>query len=153
MKVLILALGNDLLGDDGAALKTAEYLINQINNQNVDIIKTLKSGPALIDYLCSEYDHIIVLDTFIGRERGKIKKIDINMYKGRTSIPHFMGLPEIINFISQMGLKIPKIEIYCIEITDVKYGFTLSKEVEEAAKKLSHIITTKINEYFLSEGR
>ena len=152
MRVLILALGNDLLGDDGGALKAAEYLANQVNNPNVDVIRTLRSGPALLDYLCSGYDYIIILDTIAGSDRGKIRKVDIYTYQAKTSIPHFMGLPETIDFINKIGLKLPTIEIYCIEITEAKYGFKLSKEVEEAAKKLSRILLNRIEEILSVRG-
>lgn len=154
MKVLVLALGNDLLGDDGAALKAADYLSKLIKRDKgkVEVIKTLRSGPALLEYLCSGYDYVIILDTIIGEIKGKIRKVDIYTYQSKTSIPHFMGLPEIIHFVTHMGLKSPKIEVYCIEITEVKYGFKLSMEVEEAAKSLAQIVLNRISEILSVEG-
>lgn len=148
MKILILALGNDLLGDDGAAFITADYLAEKLKtNKNVEIIKTLRSGAALLEYFTNDHDLIYLIDTIIGREKGKIRHIELNISGIPSSPLHYMGLSEVIAILKAVGLSPPKIKIYAIEITEIKYGYEVSDEVKEAAKKLADIIFNEIKKF------
>ena len=58
-RILVLALGNDLLGDDGVGLAAARKLKEHFG-ESVDIVETSEAGLALMEWL-SGYEHALVL--------------------------------------------------------------------------------------------
>ncbi len=65
--ILVLALGNDIMGDDGAALEAAGILEKKFADE-IDIFKVSSAGFMLLDIL-EGYEKVIIIDrdiTYIG---------------------------------------------------------------------------------------
>ena len=73
MVLLILGLGNDLLGDDGIGLLAAEAL-RPLESPEVAVRSTSQSGLYLLEHL-QEYDDAIVIDSVIGDQTGAIREL------------------------------------------------------------------------------
>ncbi len=145
MRILVLALGNDIMGDDGAAFITGDILAEKFKDYpDVEVVKTLKSGINLLDYFTEKYDVVIIVDTFLGTKKGGIRTFDIDAFNVVATSPHSMGIPEVIATLKAVGVRPPEIKIYAIEITDVKFSQEVSEEVKNAAKKLADIIADDI---------
>lgn len=49
-RILVLALGNDLLGDDGVGLEAARQIAGQVDG-SVDVVETGEAGLALLELM------------------------------------------------------------------------------------------------------
>lgn len=132
---LVLALGNDIIGDDAAALVAARMLKEQFA-EVVDFNDTIESGLALMDIMAG-YERVLLLDTITtGRHKpGTILEFsqdDFNKVLGPS--PHYMGLPEVIQFASRMSVPFPsEICIIALEIEQpVDFSEALSPGIEES---------------------
>ncbi len=150
MRILILALGNDIAGEDIAGFIVADILERLIPNDfkdSIDIIKCIESGVKLMDYILRGYDHIIIIDSILSNARGEIIKIKPSDMKtiGRIRSPHYMGIPDILKFLEYLGVSIPSISIYAITIKDISFGAKVSNDVLEACRKLAGIILEEVS--------
>lgn len=117
--ILVLALGNDIMGDDGAALEAAEILEKKFADE-IDIFKVSSAGFMLIDIL-EGYDKVIIIDTILSTSApGNFRELTLNELTGRlSSSPHYAGLPEVIELADLLKIKFPEeIKIFVIEIED-----------------------------------
>lgn len=59
-RILVLALGNDLLGDDGVGLEAARQIAGQVDG-SVDVVETGEAGLALLE-LMEGYERALLID-------------------------------------------------------------------------------------------
>jgi hydrogenase maturation protease len=145
-KILILALGNDIMGDDGAALAAAKILQNEFGSV-IDIFEVASAGFMLLD-LMEGYDKVLIIDTILSiNAPGTIRELSVNELIGRqSSSPHYAGLPEIIGLAKKLELNFPdEIRILVIEIEDaftIRQGlsFQIKGNIPELVKKVREII-------------
>ena len=149
MKILILALGNDILGDDSAGYIAVDKLSSNLNRflkNKINIVKTAAMGLYLLDYFLSGYDHVIIVDSIVSDEEGMIYKIPVESLKPAIApSPHYSGIPEILSLLEGLDYKKPHIHIYAITIREPEIGGEVSRKVIAAAEALSKIILDEIN--------
>ena len=74
-KILILGIGNVLLGDEGIGVHTVRALVNAVLPENVTILDGGTGGFHLMSYI-QEYPKIIMIDATIdGKPPGTITLI------------------------------------------------------------------------------
>jgi hydrogenase maturation protease len=142
-KLLVLFLGNPILGDDKIGLVLGEMLKPLLESEGHEIEILEKAGFSLIDYLENRRDAVIVDSVKTGKhEVGEIvtvKPEDFQQYAPFTS--HYVGIPEAVKMMRQLDLNPPEhIHILGIEVED---PYTISEE-------MSQKLTERLNE--LSEG-
>jgi hydrogenase maturation protease len=117
--ILVLALGNDLLGDDAIGLMVARALQNE-NENNIDIIESPVAGFALLDYL-EGYDKVLLLDamsTGAYPEGTIVELTPHNFQECIASSPHYVGLPEIFALAHRLDISFPnEVKILAMEIS------------------------------------
>ena len=145
--ILVLCLGNDILGDDVAGFLVADKLREIIPEKylnNIDIVKTSESGFKIIDYITG-YKHVIIVDSILGDKAGEIIKIPLEKLSMKIGpSPHWMGIPEIIKYFDETGLERPNIEIYAIVIKNISFGDKVSEEIIKASRDLAMIIKKRL---------
>lgn len=117
---LVLALGNDILGDDGAALAAARLLLDE-SLAGVDVVESAEAGLALVELLTG-YDRALLLDAVVtGRARpGTVMEISLDdLPRVVAPSPHYAGLPDVIELAGRLGVPLPGvIRILAIEVED-----------------------------------
>lgn len=116
MVLVILGLGNDLLGDDGVGLLAAEAL-RSLERPEVSIRTTAQSGLYLLEHL-QGFDDAIVVDSVVGDSPGTIHELRGSDVQA-VSVPsaHYVGLPEALALARASGLSVPRrLRIFGIEI-------------------------------------
>jgi hydrogenase maturation protease len=118
--VLVLALGNDILGDDGVGFLVARALRPEFGSQ-VDVIETGEAGLALLE-LIEGHDKALLLDSMVtGRhEPGTIVELGAaDFRKVLAPSPHYAGLPEVLELGARMGVHMPsEIVVLGMEVVD-----------------------------------
>lgn len=119
-KYLILGIGNDILGDDGVGLAAARLLKKEFEH-SADIVEAIAGGFKLMELL-EGYDKVLILDAVITGQHpvGTVLELSKEEFQSTVAIaPHYMSLPEAINFAEKLGINFPKeIRILAVEIED-----------------------------------
>lgn len=128
---LLLGIGNDILGDDAVGLLAVRALKEEFQ-QSVSITEAMMGGLKIMEVL-EGYDRALILDAIMTKKNppGTIHEIPIEQFNKTVAIaPHFVSLPEAIQFANQIGMKFPKeIRILTMEIND---PYLLTEELTQA---------------------
>jgi hydrogenase maturation protease len=117
-RCLLLALGNDFLGEDGIGLIAARLLREEFQ-ETVDIVEASGADLALMELL-QGYDQALLLDAiFTGlAPPGTIldfRREDFREASGPTD--HYVGLPEVLRQAESLGIKFPpELRILALEV-------------------------------------
>ena len=134
-KVLVLALGNDILGDDGVAFHAARILRAEFP-ESVDVVETGEAGLPLLDHF-EPYDRVIILDAAATGEcpAGTILRWDREDFR-RCVAPshHAAGLPHILELAERLDMAFPgELQVVCMEVSDPTiFRETLTAEAKQA---------------------
>jgi hydrogenase maturation protease len=134
-RTLILALGNDILGDDGIGFHAARLLHSEFSGE-VDVVETSESGLALLDHL-EHRDRAIVLDAVATGKclPGTILCWDREDFR-RCVAPsqHAAGLPHLLELAERLKMKFPKeMRVVCMEVGDpTVFRETLTPEAKKS---------------------
>ena len=134
-RILVLGLGNDILGDDAVGLLAARRL-RALLPESVDVVESGGSGLDLLDVL-EGYDRAILLDAILTGKHppGTILEFSAEDFKkDDCPSPHYAGLPTVIQLAESLGIRFPSIfQIVAVEVEnpyEVLEG--LSQPVETA---------------------
>ena len=135
LSILVLALGNDIIGDDKVGLTVGQILRKQFAKE-ADIIESAEAGLAMLDIM-SGYKRVLLLDSIVtGRHPPgtilEFSRKDFDKVTGPS--PHYAGLPEVLALAERLGVAFPEeIRVLAMEI-ETPYDFkeTLSAVIEQA---------------------
>ncbi len=116
MSLVILGLGNDLLGDDGIGLLAARALL-PFESSGVAVRSAGQSGLYLLEHL-QGFDDAIVVDSVLGDHPGTIRELtDSELPRSIVPSAHYVGLPEALALARSAGLAVPqRLRIFGVEI-------------------------------------
>ncbi len=149
MRILVLGLGNELLGDDAVGLLVVRELRKLISG--VDFKESNLMGIKLIDELIG-YDVVFIIDSIkTGGEPGTVYVLDPDELKaGRAPSPHYTGVPEALELARALGMGAPLIvRIYAVEVRDpytIRTGLSeeLEKKLPEIVSKIGKMISEEL---------
>ena len=116
MSLVILGLGNDLLGDDGIGLLAAEALRGR-EGPGTSIQTSVQAGLYLLESL-QGFEDAIVIDSVLGDHPGTVRELR-GAELQEVSVPsaHYVGLPEALALARASGLNVPRrLRIFGVEI-------------------------------------
>ncbi len=116
MALVILGMGNDLLGDDAVGLMAAAGLEGRFGPE-VLVARSLRSGLYILEDLLG-FDDAILIDSVIGDEPGRVRELPPGELRP-VPVPsaHYAGLPEALALARRSGLKVPdRVRIFAVEI-------------------------------------
>lgn len=152
-KILVVGLGNPILGDDGVGWRVAELVQQRVGDHpHIDIEFLSLGGLSLMEWMIG-YDHVVLIDAIVTGTTppGTVKTFPLeklpNKALGHMSSAHDTTLQNAIKVGESMGANLPEdIFIVSIESKNV-YDFTeeLSPEVGAAVPRaveiaLEHIL-------------
>jgi hydrogenase maturation protease len=141
MRILVLGLGNELYGDDGAGLEAVRRLRDSRpdgsppgeTGHEVAFLECGLTGAALLDFVAG-YDALLIIDTIIREdpETGRVHLLDaadIRDLPGPS--PHYISIPQTLALGRQLGLDMPeKVKIIGIEARSLyRLGEGMSAEM------------------------
>ena len=107
-RILVLGLGNDILGDDAVGLLAARRLRTLLPDC-VDVVESPGGGLDLLDLL-EGYDRAVLLDAILTGKHppGTILEFsDADFKKDDAPSPHYAGLPTVIQLAESLGIHFP----------------------------------------------
>lgn len=152
-KILILGLGNDVLGDEGLGMKVADDLKNNRLFPEVEYKNSYTGGLNLLDIITG-FDALLIIDTACNNncEIGTIHHYTPETFREtlHLSSEHDTSFLTMLETGKRLGLKIPdRIDILAIEIhLDLYLEEKLSDNISGRYYKIrSEIINFIINLY------
>ncbi len=119
-RILLLALGNEILGDDAVGLLAARELSGDWKGK-VETKEASTAGFGLLDYL-SGYDKVLILDSIAGEQKnsGTVRLISMSEFSPHSVYsPHFIGLPELADTAHALGIPFPaEIKLLVMNVCD-----------------------------------
>jgi len=132
---LILALGNDIMGDDGVGL-VAGRILHQEFGDELDYIEAAVGGIDLIEDF-SGYEHVILLDAIAtgNAPAGTIYELSRSDFENVSApSPHATGLAEALQLARELAIPVPEefvvLAIKIDSIPELKVG--LGEIIQEA---------------------
>lgn len=138
-KILIVGLGNPILGDDGVGWEVAEQVRQRLQEPGVDIECLAVGGLRLMEFMIG-YDQAVVIDSLTSWENpvGQVTSFALedmpDLTAGHTTSAHDTSLQTALEMGRRMGFDLPEqINVVGIEAHQV-YDFseTLSEPVQAA---------------------
>ncbi|HEY3251621.1 MAG TPA: hydrogenase maturation protease [Ignavibacteria bacterium] len=146
-RILILALGNDIMGDDAAGLIAARELKKEFGS-DIDIFEVSSAGFSLMDIL-EGYRKVLVLDTIPASSRAEISIKELSkedLLKQHILSPHYVGIPELMELAKKLNIKFPdEVRVLVIGIHDgsiIREGLSddIKDKIPLLVEKASRII-------------
>lgn len=133
-KILILGIGNLLMGDEGVGVHTIKALEGKTFPENVDILDGGTGGFHLMAYF-QEYENIIMIDATMDRKpAGTVSIIEPKFASDfpKTLSAHDIGLKDMIESITILGT-LPNIYLITVTIDTIQsMQMELSTKVKDA---------------------
>ncbi len=148
MSLVILGLGNDLLGDDGIGLLAAEAM-RSLETSQIAVRSAGQAGLYLLEHL-QGYEDAIVVDSVLGDHPGAIRELTgADISESIVPSAHYVGLPEALALARSSGLPVPnRLRIFGVEIAVAQQiGSGPSAQVEACLPRLVQTVTDAAREW------
>ena len=133
--ILILGLGNILLGDEGVGVRVIEQLFSHPFPDEIEVIDGGTAGYELINFFEGKEKVIIVDAVKTDDTPGSVYKMDLSIVQEDETVQlslHQIGLKNVFKMASMMDLN-PEVTLIGIVPKDYQdYNIGLSEEVEKA---------------------
>jgi len=143
MRTLILALGNELMKDDGAGLRAGRILAEKGYN-----VLEVGTDIFMLSAHYSGEERIIVIDAILSDELrpGEVIHLEgeevFSKLKAKIRSAHFMGAVDGLRLLMKLDERLAGAELHFVGIVvkEIGLGMELSEEVEEALPKVVKIV-------------
>jgi len=134
MEILILGIGNTLMGDEGVGVHAIRYMEKQKFSSNIRLLDGGTGGFHLLEYF-QEYQNIIMIDaTMDGNPPGTIRVITPKFSSDFPKVlsSHDIGLKDLVESAALLDT-FPTINLITVSIEKIQpMLLTLSTDVENA---------------------
>jgi hydrogenase maturation protease len=119
--ILILGIGNYLMGDEGVGVHVVNQLQKELLPEGIDVLDGGTGGFHLLEYF-ENYHHIVLIDaTLDDHVTGTIRLIKP---KFATDFPpamstHDIGLKDLVSALQLLD-KMPKIDLFVVSIESIQ---------------------------------
>lgn len=141
-KILVLGIGNMLMGDEAAGIHVVKVLKDAALPQNVDVVDGGTGGFNLLSYL-SDYKKIIFIDASLDENpEGTIKIIEPRFSNDfpKSLSAHDIGLKDLIDAAALLG-ELPKMFLVTISIKKFQeLSVDLSPQILKAIPQAADIV-------------
>lgn len=142
-RLLIMGVGNYLMGDEGVGVHAAQKLMSSGLPDYVDVVDGGTGGFHLLEYF-EKYKRVILVDaTLDGRKAGTIRLIQPRFAADfpKSMSTHDIGLRDMVNSLQLMD-KIPEMYLFVVSIEFIQQqGVEMTDEVEAAMPELLNKVT------------
>ena len=144
--ILILGVGNVLMGDEGAGVHAVRLLEREGGVPGVTLVDGGTGGFHLLSYL-SDYDPVVMIDaTLDGRPPGTVAVIEPKYASDfpRSLSAHDIGLRDLVESAALLGT-LPKIYLVTLSVDTLQPMQTsLSPAVQEALPRVVSLVRSTV---------
>jgi hydrogenase maturation protease len=153
-RILVLALGNDLMGDDGVGHVVAKILRQQLGEE-VAILESAAAGFELMELL-EGYERALIVDAITtgNNSPGTVLQCSPDEFPGHNAwSAHYAGLPEIMQLANRLQISFPReIRVLAMEINPVSETYIgLSDQIIIAVPEFLKQARRILNDWLANE--
>jgi len=145
--ILILGIGNVIMGDEGVGVHAIKELEKESLPNNVELLDGGTGGFHLLEYL-QKYPTIIMIDaTMDSKPAGTISVIEPKFASDfpKSLSAHDIGLKDLIESVALLG-SIPKIYLITVTIDEIQsMEMELSQKITDAIPRVISKVTELIS--------
>lgn len=153
-RILILGIGNYLMGDEGIGVHAARRLEAGKLPPGIEVLDGGTGGFHLLSYL-ENYETIILVDATLDHHSpGTIRLIRPRFTRDfpNAMSTHDIGLKDMMSALQLLG-KMPDIHLFVVSIKSIQQqGITLSPEIEKVMPDLMDKINKLVSQLSAEEG-
>jgi hydrogenase maturation protease len=131
-KILILGIGNYLMGDEGIGVQVANKMIHEQLPKGVDVLDGGTGGFHLLEYF-EQYPNVILIDATLDENPpGTIRLIKPKFAKDfpQAMSTHDIGLKDMVSALQLLGT-MPNINLFVVSIESIQQqGIELTPNIE-----------------------
>jgi hydrogenase maturation protease len=147
--VLIMGLGNPLLGDEGIGVRVVEELKGLELPEGVVVVEGGTTGLGLIG-LMEGYERVIIVDAAdMGHPPGRVVRftpLEVQLKTAEAPLSlHQIGLEEVLALAEALEVAPAELVIIGIQPSLLEVGVGLSPEVEGAIPQIIRIILDELD--------
>ena len=147
--ILILGIGNILMGDEGVGAHAARLILEKDLPEGVKCIEGGTGGFVLLEEM-QEAKRVIIIDATVdGKEVGTIRRIEPKFSRDypKTLTAHDIGLKDMIDAFYLLG-KNPNVTLFTISISSkISTGLELSAEITSKMHELTGLVMEEANKF------
>ena len=148
-RVLILGLGNPLLGDEGIGVRVVEELKGLDLPDGVAVVEGGTAGLGLVG-LMEGYRRVIIVDAAeMGRPPGRVVRFTPSEARFKTVesllSPHQIGLGEVLTLAKTLEIAPAEVVIIGVQPVRIEEGAGLSPEVEGAIPQIIRMVLDELD--------
>lgn len=136
--VLILGIGNYLMGDEGIGVHMAQLLDKEIDSEDINVVDGGTGGFHLLEYF-EMYDHVILVDaTLDSNPVGTIRLIKPRFAADfpNAMSTHDIGLKDLVCSLQLLD-KMPDVQLFVVSIESIQQqGVNLTPEIQNVIPEL-----------------
>ena len=140
--ILILGIGNFLMGDEGLGVHLVRSLEKEVLPEGVDLLDGGTAGFQLMEYL-ERYPVVVMVDATLDKYPvGTIRLIEPKFSQDfpPAMSTHEIGLKDLVESLSLMG-KLPRIHLFVVSVADIAHLHVgLSAEIESTLVTLKKVV-------------
>jgi hydrogenase maturation protease len=152
MRILLLGIGNPILGDDGVGVRVAQELARKIKDESIEIKDTSADSLNLLELIVG-YDKLVIIDAIMtdAKKAGRIYRLkpeNLCHPSHPTASPHHLNLATTIEigrmlFPEEMPQEVAIFAIGTQQVTEVTEEMTA--KVKQAIPKVVDLILKEVN--------
>lgn len=153
MNILVLGLGNLILGDEGVGVHVAHALINEGLREEVTVLDV---GTSIIDFIpeLEKADYIIVVDAVkADKAPGSIYRIPYSDCLKPTCIASVHGFDLSRVLAISHRTDIPEVIVIGVEPLKIDWGVELSDELKKSFPLVIQAVKDEIDQYFKTKEK
>ena len=144
---LVIGLGNELRGDDGAGIAVARQVRSLAAAREVDVLELQTEPVGLIEAWAGRRAVVLVDTMRSGAPPGTVRRFDASrnalpsrqMTGGSTST-HALELPEVLELARALDRLPRRVIIYAVEARSFQGGADLSAELKAILSELAQAV-------------
>ncbi len=146
-RILIMGIGNYLMGDEGVGVHLAETMEGYTLPPNVDVVDGGTGGFHLLEYF-EKYKEVILVDATLDNNRvGHIRLIQPKFASDfpKAMSTHDIGLKDMMSSLQLMG-KVPRIHLFVVSIESIQQqSIELTPEIAAIIPELIEQVISQVN--------
>jgi hydrogenase maturation protease len=151
-KIVLVAFGNDILGDDAVGLAAGRILKKEMEDE-IETVESPGTGLDLLEIL-EGYDQALLLDAIQTNRHppGTILEFSTKDFeKVVTCSPHYVGIPEVFQLAERLGIDFPTdLRILAMEVENsycIREGLNSSVQnaLPEFVERAHQVLKDQIN--------
>ncbi len=160
--LLVLGLGNDILGDDAVglhALRSAQASLRERGADAAVSFKELNAGGFDLMYEVEGYDALVVVDAWFTRDSvpGRVRVLGPEAFQPSSSVTsaHLLSLPGALALSARLGYTTPALIAAVVIEVDERchdFGTELSADVARSVPAAAAHVVEVVEAHFAGDG-